>query len=55
MRSLFTLVFLTTFAVVMFCAGLWWHDWRVIFAGALIAVIWPLIHKEVTEEERWQR
>ena len=38
---------LQAFAVWMFGYGLWEHDWRILFASALVALIWPLIHDEV--------
>jgi hypothetical protein len=31
-------------------AGLWLHDWRLILAGAVTAVVWPLIAPDVSRE-----
>jgi hypothetical protein len=31
-------------------AGLWLHDWRLILAGAVTAVVWPLIAPDVSHE-----
>jgi hypothetical protein len=36
--------------------GLWAHDWRLIAAGLICFVIWPMISKEIAkEDETWQR
>jgi hypothetical protein len=29
-------------------AGLWLHDWRLILAGAVTAVVWPLVAPDVS-------
>lgn len=34
-------------AIWFFGFGLWTHDWRILFASALLACIWPLIKDEV--------
>ena len=32
--------------------GVWTHDWRTILAGTLVWLIWPLIHDDITRDER---
>ncbi len=37
---------LTMWAIII---GLWDHSWRLILAGILVAVIWPLIGSDVED------
>jgi len=43
---------LAFYAVIV---GLWDHDWRLILAGAAVAVIWPLISADLEHERELDR
>ncbi len=42
---MFWLLYLTALSSVVY--GLWDHDWRTIFAGFLLMVVWPFIMEGV--------
>jgi hypothetical protein len=42
-------------ALWLLAAGLWLHDWRLILAGAVTAVVWPLIAPDVAREAELDR
>jgi hypothetical protein len=39
----------------MFGYGLWEHDWKILVAAALLAIIWPLISEEVLQVGKKRR
>ena len=41
---------LLSLSVWFFGYGLWEHDWKILVASALVAVIWPLIADGVVDE-----
>ena len=48
---------ISSVAIWFFGYGLWEHDWRILFASTLLAVVWPMIRDEAASarEERRQR
>lgn len=47
MRALLCLM-----ALALVVKGLWDHDWKLILAGAVTAVAWPIIAADVREVNR---